>query len=248
MDAVDPPVTVQDVQEILDGREVGTDATRPPRTPLARVGVGAVAVATVVVALVLALVIAPSEPPPSSAATVLGDTALVAASSPGLAPSAPNRYLFYEVTQTLLASAPEPVGVRQFPMVTIETIDTWVAPDGSGRQRIDVTGRHLLLPAEPRGMGRRRLAKLWAPARCHGHEVPDRYRPTRRWPTCPWTWGHVVVVVPRHEAVPDRTIGARKGHRAAFSGNRRTDNRVFDRRQPVADEFQSCSTKRGSSS
>ena len=149
VDAIDPPVTIQDVQEILDGRrEVGTHATRPPRTPLARIGLGAVAVVTVAVALVLALVMAPSESPPSSAATVLADTALVAASSPGLASSGPDRYLFYEVTQTLIASTPEPVGVRQFPMVTVETVDTWVAPDGSGRQRLDVTGRHLLVPAD----------------------------------------------------------------------------------------------------
>jgi hypothetical protein len=39
-------------------------------------------------------------------------------------------------------------GSQSFPLLSTETIDTWVASNGSGRQRIDVGQPTLLLPAE----------------------------------------------------------------------------------------------------
>jgi hypothetical protein len=84
----------------------------------------------------------------SEASAVLTRAAATAAAQPaGLVPKT-GQYLYYQVTQDVQFSQPEPVGVRQFPFVSTQITDTWVAPNGLGRQKIQTGKETLLIPSD----------------------------------------------------------------------------------------------------
>jgi hypothetical protein len=144
VDAVAPHVTLDDVWALTQ-----TDRTTFSAKPKRRVRVGlAVVAAAFAVALVATLLIPADGTPQSSAAATLDHAALVAASRPsGPVPGA-HRYLYYEVTQGSVQGTPVPVGQKPILYRETETLDTWVATNGSGRQRIAYAPDTVVLPSQ----------------------------------------------------------------------------------------------------
>jgi hypothetical protein len=146
VDSAEPPVTIYDVGALLEERHrsslnrrrIGHTARRR-RTLL----IGALIVGLAVV-LVSQLALSGQG---SSAAAVLDRAAEVAATQP--APNVPQRgqYLFFSLTQSAFVGIGEP-GEPVCLLVTINKIDTWVAPDGSGRQVVETEPYQHLLPHE----------------------------------------------------------------------------------------------------
>jgi hypothetical protein len=146
VDAVAPHVTLDDVwaRTKKDGATRGVASPRPRRV---RGGVVVVAVA-LVLALVATLLMVPDGSPESSAAAALSQAASVAASRPsGPVPSV-HQYLYYEMTQGGVQATPVPVGQKSILYRYTESLDTWVAPNGAGRQRITYAPDSLVLPSQ----------------------------------------------------------------------------------------------------
>jgi hypothetical protein len=140
-----PPVTLPEVRAIA-GASDSEDPT-PMRSRRMLVLVAACLLVTVLVAAVL-IQIAPGGAPSTSAAATLAHAARVAASQPAGSVPGPNQYLYYEVTGAVLSDGPTAIGGKEFPVVSVQRTQTWVAPDGSGRQRIATTKASLLLPSQ----------------------------------------------------------------------------------------------------
>ena len=108
--------------------------------------------AVIVVSVVVLLVqLVPSSGPNggSDANAVLAHVAAVAAARPAGVTPGPEQYLYYQTTQLLQGlGPPAPTGVRQFLFEATETTQTWVAPNGSGRQRIVIGPPKLVFPAD----------------------------------------------------------------------------------------------------
>jgi hypothetical protein len=85
--------------------------------------------------------------PTSAAAETLARFAAVSAQQSGNVPG-PGQYLYYRTTKEMEGISGGIAGSQSFPLLSTETIDTWVASNGSGRQRIDVGQPTLLLPVE----------------------------------------------------------------------------------------------------
>jgi hypothetical protein len=146
VDAVAPHVTLEDVWTRTTKDRAASRAAEPRRRRV-RVGVAVVAVA-LVVAVVAALLIVPTGSPGSSAAATLNETALVAASRPsGPVPRA-HEYLYYEMTEGSVQATPAPAGQKPILYHYTETLETWVAPNGSGRQRITYAPDTVVLPSQ----------------------------------------------------------------------------------------------------
>jgi len=140
-----PPVTLSEVRVIADKFD---DKDSPPRRSRRMlVLVVACLLVTVLVAAVL-IQVAPEGAPSTSAAATLAEAARVAASRPAGSVPGPHQYLYYEVTGAVLSDGPAATGGKEFPVVSVQRTQTWVAPDGSGRQRITTTRTSLLLPSQ----------------------------------------------------------------------------------------------------
>ena len=137
-----PPVTLPEVRAIGGTFDKG-DPT-PTRSRRTSVLVAACLLVTVLVAAVL-IQITPSATPATSAAATLAQAARVAASQPTGSVPGQHQYLYYEVTGAVLSDGPTAIGGKEFPVVSVQRTQTWVAPDGSGRQRITTTKTSLLL-------------------------------------------------------------------------------------------------------
>jgi hypothetical protein len=143
VDSAEPPVTIYHVGALLEERHRSSMSSRRIGNTVRRGRTLLVGALIVGLAVVLALQLAPSGQA-SSAAAALDRAAEVAATQP--TPNTPQRgqYLFYSLTQSVSTGIGEP-GAPACLLVTINKIDTWVAPDGSGRQ-VDETepSQHLL--------------------------------------------------------------------------------------------------------
>jgi hypothetical protein len=147
VDTAIPTVTMEEIERHLDHRP---HEASPSRRPLGghhrAMLLGAAAI--VILMVVLLVQVLPGSGPNGDADAALTQVAAVAAARPtGVVPR-PGQYLYYETTQLLEGSAPEPVGERQFLFEETETTQTWVAPDGSGRQRIVIGKPKLVFPKE----------------------------------------------------------------------------------------------------
>jgi hypothetical protein len=149
VDEVSPSVTVRDVEALLErGSTVHAPRVHPPthrRRAAFSIGAGAVALA---IALLLQFLPTSGPHPSSDAAAVLAQAAATAAAQPAASGPKRGQYLYYQITQALQIRHPEPAGARQFTFVSIKTIETWVAPNGSGRQRIETEKGTLLVPSD----------------------------------------------------------------------------------------------------
>jgi hypothetical protein len=105
-------------------------------------------VASLAVALVTALLIVPTRSPESSAAATLNEAARVAASRPGGPVPGAHQFLYYEMTQGGVQATPSWAGHSSVLYNDRETLDTWVAPNGSGRQRITSGPDTVVLPSQ----------------------------------------------------------------------------------------------------
>ena len=146
VDAVAPHVTLEDVW----ARTSGTFAARsagPKRRSHRRAGV-AVAALALAGALVAVLVIVTAASPQSSAAATLNRAALVAASRPSGPVAGTHQYLYYEMTQGGIQATPSWDGHTSVLYNESETLNTWVAPNGWGRQRITYSPDTVVLPSQ----------------------------------------------------------------------------------------------------
>ena len=149
VESAESPVTIYEVGAVID-RHAGAAKSRDSRgrsrwrpVPIF-LGVG---VAALVSILVLQFVPTSGQMPTSAAAETLARFAAVSAQQSGNVPG-PGQYLYYRTTRGLEGISGGIAGSQSFPLLSTETIDTWVASNGSGRQRIDVGQPTLLLPAE----------------------------------------------------------------------------------------------------
>jgi hypothetical protein len=144
VDAVAPQVSLDDVSALI---ERGAAAAPSGRTRRRRVRVAlVVAATTLVVALVTTLLIVPTGSQSSSAATALNEAAMVAASRPsGPVPHA-HQYLYYEMTQGFVQTTPISAGQKSVLYRYTDTENTWVAINGTGRQRITYASPTVVLP------------------------------------------------------------------------------------------------------
>src|ERR1700722_15621036 len=133
VDAVAPRVSFDDVRELAEsGRDASASRPRMRHAGVALV----VAAAVLVLALVATLVIVPTGSPPPSAAAALNEVAMVAASRPkGPVPHS-HEYLYYVMTQGSVGATPASNGHASILYRYTNTENTWVAPDGTGRQRV----------------------------------------------------------------------------------------------------------------
>jgi hypothetical protein len=136
--------TMEQIKERADRRS----QRRLPGRSVIVVPLVGIAAAALVVVLVLQILPATGQHPTSAAAAVLNEAASVAADLPPSQVPDPGQYLYYRTTQGSIQDSGAPLGERNFLLYSTETIDTWVAPDGSGRQRIVVAAPHLLYPAD----------------------------------------------------------------------------------------------------
>jgi len=146
VNAVAQHVTLEDVW----ARTSGTFAARsagPKRRSHRRAGVAVAAVA-LAGALVAVLVIVTAASPQSSAAATLNRAALVAASRPSGPVAGTRQYLYYEMTQGGIQATPSWDGHTSVLYNESETLDTWVAPNGSGRQRITYSPDTVVLSSQ----------------------------------------------------------------------------------------------------
>jgi hypothetical protein len=146
-DAAAEPVTLDDVVATLAKRsEAPAEARRRGWNGWAVLAVTGVAIASVIAVLVVGL--SPSSGPTLAAAATLEQLSGVAGSEPPVSPGN-GQYLYYATTEGQLASGFAVVpGKRVFPLLLVTTTQTWVARDGTGRQRIVTATPTLLLPQE----------------------------------------------------------------------------------------------------
>lgn len=144
----DSRLPAQPSMEQLKERADRRSRRRLPNRSVVVVPLVGIAAAALVVVLVLQLLPASGQHPTSAAAAVLNEASSVAANLPASQVPGPGQYLYYRTTQGSVQDSGAPLGERNFLLYSTETIDTWVAPDGSGRQRIVVAAPHLLYPAD----------------------------------------------------------------------------------------------------
>ena len=161
VDAVAPRISLDDVRERMERRS-DASAVRPERRHASVALV--VAAAALALALVATLLIVPTGSPPPSAAAVLNEVAMVAAARPkGPVPHS-HEYLYYEMTQGSVATTPVSDGHASVLYRYTDVENTWVAPDGTGRQRIAFAARHARLAIATCAV-EYRPAPRWAPRR-----------------------------------------------------------------------------------
>jgi hypothetical protein len=141
-------LAVRPTMEQLKERADRRSQRRLPGRSVIVVPLVGIAAAALVVVLVLQFLPATGQHPTSAAAAVLNEAASVAANLPASQVPGSGQYLYYRTTQGSVQDSGAPLGERNFLLYSTETIDTWVAPDGSGRQRIVVAAPHLLYPAD----------------------------------------------------------------------------------------------------
>ena len=149
VDTASPRVTLDDIERHLTQRS----DRQPPAVAHGRrrrsVLIGAIAVVVLAAVLVVQLLPSSDSNTGSEADAALSQVASIAATRPpGITPGA-GHYLYYQTTQLLQElGPPAPKGVRQFLFDVPETTQTWVASNGSGRQRIVVGQPRLAFPSD----------------------------------------------------------------------------------------------------
>jgi hypothetical protein len=101
-----------------------------------------------VVVLVVQLLPGSGPQAGTEAEAALAPLASVAAAQPVGGIPGPGRFLYYETSQTMTGATPQPAGAPQFLFREAQSTQTWVAPDGSGRQRITTSSPRLIVPAQ----------------------------------------------------------------------------------------------------
>jgi hypothetical protein len=153
VDAIEPPVTLAEIEALMERDR--TESRVPPAPAYRRrrwpVLVGVAAACALAVTLVLQLL--PAESPQTDAAAALNHVAAVASLRAASPTPAAGQYLFYEVTQGMMVTSPEPVGVRPTSDIVTERTQTWVAADGHGRQRAVVLKTSPLQPSAGTAFG-----------------------------------------------------------------------------------------------
>lgn len=145
VESSETPVSIHDVTAIVERRSVTRSASGRRRSAFLVIGAS---VATLLLVLGLQFIPGTAQQPATAAAAVLSREAAVAANGPTNPVPGPGEYLYYRTTQGAIEDSGAPVGKQHFLFVSTETIETWVAPNGSGRQRIEVATPHLLNPAD----------------------------------------------------------------------------------------------------
>jgi hypothetical protein len=147
VDTVSPTVTMKEIEKYLD-RSPREAAPRRHSLEAHYRAVLLSAAAIVVLVAVLLVQFLPSSGPNGAADAALTHAADVAATRPAGVVPGRSQYLYYETSQLLQGSAPAPAGQRQFLFEVTETTQTWVASNGSGRQRIVIGPPRLVFPKE----------------------------------------------------------------------------------------------------
>jgi len=143
----DSRLPAQPSMEQLKERADRRSQRRLPNRSVVLVPLVGIAAAALVVVLVLQLLPASGQHPTSAAAAVLNEAASVAANLPASQVPGPGQYLYYRTSGGEVVPSGGAAGTRQYLFVTTETTETWVAPNGSGRQRVDAAA-HLLYPSD----------------------------------------------------------------------------------------------------
>lgn len=147
VDTASPTVTLDEIEGRLGQTSVGTPPDHRLRRPMVLIGAGVLVV--LAVALVVQLIPGSSSNTGTEADAALSQAASVAAARPARVTPGPGQYLYYETTELVQSlGPPAPVGTRQFLFEATKTTQTWVAPDGSGRQRIVIGPPSLVFPAD----------------------------------------------------------------------------------------------------
>jgi hypothetical protein len=149
VDAASPRVTLDDIERRLTQRSDRQPLALSRRRRRRSVLIGAIAVVVLAAVLVVQLLPSSGSNTGSEADAALAQVASVAATRPAEITPGPGHYLYYQTTQLLEElGPPAPKGVRQFLFDVPETTQTWVASNGSGRQRIVVGQPRLAFPSE----------------------------------------------------------------------------------------------------
>jgi hypothetical protein len=147
VDIACPAVSVEEITARLGSGEREGKRGEPPKRRRRRVALLSTAVSAVLVVVLIVQLLPGSGPHAGTEAeAALARVASVAAAQPaGLTPG-PGRYLYYETSQTMTASTPQPPAAQGFLFEQTRTTQTWVAPDGTGRQRITTSQPRLVFP------------------------------------------------------------------------------------------------------
>jgi hypothetical protein len=134
------------IRDLIDGaaspitvEEIKARARRVPQPPRRRSRRWRSLVLALVIPLVLPVIgatvlLAPSSSPPAAAAA-LDQASTVAASQPASAVPGAGQYLYYTESENVVVTFPV-AGTAPVLFQTLMTTQTWVAPDGSGRQSV----------------------------------------------------------------------------------------------------------------
>jgi hypothetical protein len=149
VDDIDPPVTLHDIEDVL--RRYSYEPQQKPHRHfgyrrLAKCS--ALAAALIVIALFIEVLPTSGPEPSSEADAALTRVAAIAAAQPSTLVPKLGQYLYYQVTSRFDYITHEPAGTREFTFASTEVTDTWVATNGSGRQRSDTESPKLLVPSE----------------------------------------------------------------------------------------------------
>lgn len=147
VDEACPPVAIGEITSrlaLVDGDRHQVRAGIPRRRVIL---FSAAAAIVVVVVLVVQLLPASGPQAGTEAEAALARLASVAAAQPVGAVPGPGHFLYYETSQTMTGTTPQPVGAPQFLFRQAKTTQTWVAPNGSGRQRITTGQPRLVDPS-----------------------------------------------------------------------------------------------------
>jgi hypothetical protein len=137
VDEACPTVTLNEIERKRGRPPEERTSGQGPRRDRRTVGLlGAAAVVILAVVLVVQLLPGSGSSPGSDAEAALAHAARVAAARPAVSSPGPGRFLYYMTTQTMQGSTPKSAAAHPFLFEETQTTQTWVAHDGSGRQRI----------------------------------------------------------------------------------------------------------------
>ncbi len=149
VDTASPTVSIEEIGARLSGRRHNASARKSPLRGHQRTVLLSTAAIVLVVILLVQFLPTSSPNGASDASAALAEVASVAAARPAGITPGPGQYLYYETTQLVQSlGPPAPVGTRQFLFEATKTTQTWVDPNGSGRQRIVIGQPSLVFPAD----------------------------------------------------------------------------------------------------
>jgi len=145
VDAMDSPVTLNDVNAIFDRQSHSAVPIHVNRR-MKRKWLVTSSVCLIVFILAVALILQPTSGNKSAAAAVLSNASSVASQQTAVTPGS-GQYLYYQITRGTEAYVPRFGENPPFLLLSTSTIQTWVASDGSGRQTINVAQSTPLQPS-----------------------------------------------------------------------------------------------------